>query len=211
MLISDMFKVPGFPASQKWGTLPTTVKERVVSQVADNVLTMFALRFDRASSLYLSSTSESSVVVGPIVSVPFYRAADSRVRVPDTVSVTYASELFRFRGPFSNTSDYLQRFLHAELHFLSHHHSIALFEFDVEDEQAAVSHLKQGERVFQKVLKLCTIYPGDIQIHEQTTASKEPFSLKLDDFRLSNIMVRVHPLILFSCRSCMNRSMSLVT
>jgi hypothetical protein len=61
-------------------------------------MAMFALRFDRMGSLYLSSTSESNVVVGPIVSLPFYRALDG--------CVPYASELFRLRGPFSNTSPF---------------------------------------------------------------------------------------------------------
>jgi hypothetical protein len=206
-----MFKVPGFPASEKWETLPTAVKERVVSQVADHVMAMFALRFDRAGSLYLSSTSESGFVVGPIVSLPFYRALDGCVRVPDAGTTPYTSELFRLRGPFSNTSDYLQSFARAELHFLSHHHSIALSALDEDDDQVAVNHLENAERALQKGLKLCTIYPGDILIHEQTTASKEPFSLRLDDFRLSNIMVRVRPLKFFSSRSCMNRLMSLVT
>lgn len=185
------------------------VKERVVTQVADYLMEIFALRFDHAGSLYLSSTSESNIVVGPIISTPFYRALDGFVRVPDA-DASYTSELSLFRGPFANTTDYLQSFLHAELHFISHHRSIALSELDAEDDQAALCRLDQGERVIQKALKLCSIYPGDIQIPGQMTTSKKPFSLKLDDFRLSNIMVHVHPLILFSC-SFTNRLMNPVT
>jgi hypothetical protein len=58
---------------------------------------------------------------------------------------------------FSNISDYLQSFARAELHFLSHHHSIALSALDEEDEQVAVSHVENAERALQKGLKLCTI------------------------------------------------------
>jgi len=184
-----MQKVPGFSASEKWETLSVTVKKSVVSHVADYLMTIFAFRFDCAGSLYLSAHSETGIIVGPIVSTPFYRALDGVIRIPDEDAASYA-ELFRFRGPFSNTSDYLQSFVLAELHFLSHHRSIALSEFDGEDEEAAVIRLKQGERVLQKALKLCSVYPGDIQIYSQeATTPIKPFSLRLDDFRLSNIMI----------------------
>jgi len=183
------------------------VKESVVSQVADYLMAIFALRFERAGSLYLSARSESGFVVGPIVSTPFYRALDGVVRIPDA-DATSRAELFRFRGPFLNTSDYLQSFLLAELHFLLHHRSIALLEFDGEDEEAAVIHLEQGKRVLQKALTLCLVYPGDFPIHGQEARS---FSLRLDDFRLSNIMVRLCALASFvCCTSCINRSMNLV-
>jgi hypothetical protein len=159
-------------------------------------MAIFALPFDCAGSLYLSVHSESGIIVGPIVSTPFYRALDGVVRIPDADATSYA-ELFRFRGPFSNASDYLQSFLLAELHFLSHHRSIALSDFHVENEEAAVIHLEQGERVLQKALKLCFAYPGDIQIHGQEATPIKPFSLRLDDFRLSNIMVRLRALVSF--------------
>jgi len=185
-----MEKVPGFSASEKWETLSMIVKESVVSQVADHLMAMFALRFDCAGSPYLSARSESGFIVGPIVSRPFYRALDGVVRIPDANAASNA-ELFRFRGPFSNTSDYLQSFLLAELHFLSHHRSIALSEFDGEDEESAVILLEQGERVLRKALELCSVYPGDsdIQINGQEAIPIKPFSLRLDDFRLSNIMI----------------------
>lgn len=183
-----MEKVSGVPASDKWEKLSEIVKGRVVSQIADHLMAMFALRFDRAGSLYLSSLSGSDITVGPIVSTPFYRALDGFVRVPDTDATSFP-ELFCFRGPFSNTSDYLQSSLRAELHFLSHHRSIALSELDGEDEKAAISRLEQGQRVLRKAFELCAIYPGDIQIHQQTTAPTKLFSLRLDDFRLSNIMI----------------------
>ena len=205
-----MFQVPGFSASEKWETISMIVKERVVSQVADHLMAIFALRFDCAGSLYLSPHSKSAIIVGPIVSTPFYRALDGVVRIPDA-DATSCCELIRFRGPFSNASDYLQSFLLAELHFLLHHRSIALSEFDGEDEEAAEIHLEQGTRVLQKALKLCCFYPGDIRIHGQEATPIKPFSLRLDDFRLSNIMVCLHALVSFVCCTlCMNRSMNLV-
>jgi hypothetical protein len=72
--------------------------------------------------------------------------------------------------PFSNTSVYLQSFLLAELHFLSHHRSVALSEIDGEEE-AAVLRLEQGERVLQKALALCSVYTGNIQIYGQEAAA----------------------------------------
>lgn len=113
---------------------------------------------DCAGSLYHSAHSESGIIVGPIVSRPFYRALDGVVRIPDADATTYA-ELIRFRGPFSNTSDYLQSFLLAELYFLSHHRSIALSGFDGEDEEAAVIHLEQGQRVLQRLLSCAPSIP----------------------------------------------------
>ena len=147
---------------------------------------MFALRFDCAGSLYLFPPSERGVVVGPIVSTPFYRALDGVVRIPDA-DVTPDTELLR--GPFSNPSDYLQSFLLAELHCISLHRSVVLSELDEEDEEAANAQLEQGERVLRKALELCSVYPGDIQLYGQGVAPTKSFSLKLDDFRLSNIMV----------------------
>jgi hypothetical protein len=185
-----VFKVPGFPASDQWETLSTDVKERVVSEVAEHLIAIFALSFNHAGSLYLSSFSENDYVVGPgpIVSTPFYRAIDGVVRVRDA-EATSMNELSSFRGPFSDTSDYLQSFLHAELHLLSHHRSIALSELDGEHNEVALRLLERGERTIRNALELCTIYPGNIQICSQITCSTKPFSLRHDDFRLSNIMV----------------------
>ncbi|KAF8962288.1 hypothetical protein BDZ97DRAFT_1599750, partial [Flammula alnicola] len=98
-----MQKVPGFSASEKWETLSLIVKESVTSQVADHLMAIFALRFECVGSLYLSACSESGITVGPIISTPFYRALDGVVRILDADATSY-TELFRFRGPFSNTS-----------------------------------------------------------------------------------------------------------
>ncbi|KAF9224654.1 hypothetical protein BS17DRAFT_703073 [Gyrodon lividus] len=185
-----MQKVPGTPANKGWDTLSMSVKERVVSQVADHLRAMSALRFDHAGALYLSSPSRNDVYVGPIVSTPFYRALDGVVRVPDA-ELQLRTELSKYRGPFSNASDYLQSFLHAELHVLSDYRPIVLSELEEEDEEAAASRLEVGERVLRKALELCTVYPGNHQPGGPISTPTEPFSLRLDDFRLSNIMVRL--------------------
>ncbi|KAG8220231.1 hypothetical protein J3R82DRAFT_1270 [Butyriboletus roseoflavus] len=50
---------------------------------------------------------------------------------------------------------YLQSFLHAELHILSHHRPIVLSELEEADEEAAASRLEVTERVLRKALALC--------------------------------------------------------
>jgi len=182
-----VMKVPGVPANTQWDTLPMSVKERVVSQVAQCLEAMFALRFERAGSLYLSS-SRHEVYVGPIVSTPFFRAIDGVVRIPDAV-LQLSTQLSQYRGPFSSTIDYLQSFLHAELHVLSHYRPTVLSELEEADAQEADTRLETGERVLRKALELCTIYPGNDPAGGPITTPTKPFSLRLDDFRLSNIMV----------------------
>ena len=157
------------------------VKKRVVLQVAEYLMAMFALRFEKAGSLYISS---NEVIVGPIISTPFYRALDGVVRLPQGLSPDGTH-----RGPFSTTTEYLQSFIHAELQFISQHYSIALQEFDEENEELAIHRLEDGQRILRKTLGLCAVYPGNIQIHDPENPSPKPFSLRLDDFRLSNIMV----------------------
>ncbi|KAF8551387.1 hypothetical protein OG21DRAFT_1524492 [Imleria badia] len=53
-----MQKMPGISADIRWDTLSMDVKERVVSQVAEYLRVMFALHFDHAGALYLSSPSK---------------------------------------------------------------------------------------------------------------------------------------------------------
>ena len=187
-ILTLVLKLPGTSANKQWDTLPKNVKERVVSQVAEYLRAMFTLRFERAGSLYLSSPSGSEAYVGPIVSTPFYRAIDGVVRVPDAV-LQLRSQLSQYRGPFSSTSDYLQSFLHCELHVLSHHRPIVISELEEADAQTADSRLETGERVLRKALELCTVYPGNNPPGGPITTPTQPFSLRLDDFRLSNIMV----------------------
>ncbi|KAJ4000352.1 hypothetical protein F5050DRAFT_1532754, partial [Lentinula boryana] len=46
-----------------------------------------------------------------------------------------------------------------------------------------------GTRVLQKALQLASVYPGDICVSSPLSTSEQPFSLRMDDFRLSNIMI----------------------
>jgi hypothetical protein len=149
---------------------------------------MFSLRFEQAGSLYHSSTPDK-FFVGPIISTPFYRALDGFVRI-DNASLL--SALNRFRGPFSTVSDYLSSWVRAELYILSQNPSTLLSELDGNRER-----LQRGPRVLEKLKELCEIYPGDMSIYEDATTPVRRFSLKLDDFRLSNIMVRSHTLSIF--------------
>ncbi|KAI6109429.1 hypothetical protein EDD16DRAFT_1522470 [Pisolithus croceorrhizus] len=165
-----------------------SAKERTVSQVTEYLKAMFALRFDRAGSLYLSSPSKDDVYVGPIVSIPFFSAVDDVIRVPDADPPSHI-ELSQYRGPFSNTTEYLQSFLRAELYILSHYHATVLSELEEEDEETAASRLELGERVLRKALELCSVYPGNDQPGGPISTPTQPFSLNLDDFRLSNIMI----------------------
>jgi hypothetical protein len=146
---------------------------------------MFLLRFEQAGSLYQSSLGSDEFFVGPIISTPFYRALDGVVRIPDNASLL--PNLHHFRGPFGKISDYLSSWIRAELYVLSQSPSTLLSELD-----GNWGRLQQCQRVLEKVKELCAIYPGDIQIYEGTTTPAQRFSLKLDDFRLSNIMVRSH-------------------
>ncbi|KAG1809108.1 uncharacterized protein BJ212DRAFT_616460 [Suillus subaureus] len=41
----------------------------------------------------------------------------------------------------------------------------------------------------RKATELCSVHPGDMLIPANITTPQRPFSLKLDDFRLSNIMI----------------------
>jgi len=161
------------------------VKKTVVSQIAHHLLQIFSLRFERAGSLYLTRPS-TQFHVGPIVSTPFYRALDGFVRILDTRG---SHNINHNRGPFSTVTDYLSSFLQAELDFISRHRSIALSELEDADAPSSERRLEQGQRVIKKALELCSIYPGDHQVPTQISTPEAPFSLKLDDFRLSNIMV----------------------
>ncbi|KAF8572963.1 hypothetical protein K439DRAFT_1564921, partial [Ramaria rubella] len=45
-----------------------------------------------------------------------------------------------------------------------------------------------GRRVIEKAIELCSVYPGDLPVLGKYSHPEMPFGLKLDDFRLSNIM-----------------------
>ncbi|KAF8517995.1 hypothetical protein BU17DRAFT_49070, partial [Hysterangium stoloniferum] len=46
-----------------------------------------------------------------------------------------------------------------------------------------------GERILKKAVQLAQVYPGELAIGSSSGDFGYPFSIKLDDFRLSNIMI----------------------
>jgi hypothetical protein len=187
-LIHRALEVKGTPASLNWGDLSEEVKKTVVSQVARYFLEIFSLRFESAGSLYLSPLSPQ-FLIGPIIGTPFYRALDGVVRVPDA---PISKNVDPNRGPFSTVTEYLSSNLRAELEFISNHRSVVLSELhECDPTRLAESRLELGERVIRKAIELCSTYPGDMLIPANITTPQRPFSLKFDDFRLSNIMVRL--------------------
>ncbi|KAG2354580.1 hypothetical protein BDR07DRAFT_1305561, partial [Suillus spraguei] len=179
-------KIKGTPASHIWESLPEEVKKIAVSQVAHYFLEIFSLRFECAGSLYLTA-HVPQFFVGPIISTPFYRALDGVVRVPHP---PISKNVDPNRGPFSTVTEYLSSNLRAELEFISNHRSVVLSELhECDPTKLAESRLELGERVMRKAIELCSVYPGNTLIPANITTPKRPFSLKLDDFRLSNVMV----------------------
>ncbi|KAJ7879552.1 hypothetical protein B0H14DRAFT_1605136 [Mycena olivaceomarginata] len=49
--------------------------------------------------------------------------------------------------------------------------------------------LEQAIRVLKKAVQLSAVYPGDVCVSEPLTSPGQPFSLRMDDFRLSNVMI----------------------
>jgi hypothetical protein len=147
--------------------------------IARFLLMLFGLRFSEAGSLY--AVESFDVQVGPLISTPFYRAADGEVRFPDAGPL----DLSQFRGPFSNASEYLASAPKAELHVIKHRRSYVLQECGGDE-----ARLTLAEGVLEKAIRLTSIYPGDISLGASPISNGSPsFSLKLTDFRLGNIMV----------------------
>jgi hypothetical protein len=177
------------------------IKLTVVAQVARYLMEIFSLRFKSAGSLYLDPQLPH-FVVGPIVSTPFYRAIDGEVREPEPGPNRPLSQIpDPKRGPYSSVSEYLSGGLRKELEFIATHRSLAVAEIGPRenDPSGAEGVLEHGVRVIKKAIELCHLYPGDILLPANITTPQTPFSIKLDDFRLSNIMVC--PLMLFVASS----------
>lgn len=178
-------QILGVPASAVWDTLPFEKKQVVVAEVAECILQLFHLRFDTGGSLYHEpGSSANSFIVGPVVSTPFYRALDGVVRFPNQ---SIAPDLRRYRGPFLSPTSYVRSPLETELHILrvqNLRRHVLEHELDGNEEC-----LEQGIRVLEKAVQLASIYPGDICISSPLTTPGKPFSLRMDDSRLSNVMV----------------------
>ncbi|KAJ6554017.1 hypothetical protein DFH09DRAFT_1318675 [Mycena vulgaris] len=173
-------KISGVPANEVWDTLPIHRKQVMVSEAADHIFQLFRLRFATGGSLYAGP--DQKTFVGPIIAIPFYRTLDGIVRFADPVD---QRALEAFRAPFSEPSRYVRSVLDAELHLVQHHRQHVLdHEFDGDEARFA-----QGIRVLEKAVELCSLYPGDACVSAPLTTPGELFSLRMDDFSLSNIMI----------------------
>jgi len=88
-----------------------------------------------------------------------------------------ADGIQNFRGPFSNTADWLSHSLRAEIFTLK---SMSDHGFDA---NAALANMDDAVR-------LCSVYPGNNPVIPLTKSPHMPFSFKFDDISLKNIMVR---------------------
>ena len=170
----------GCPALDIWDNLTWEAKEKVVTQAVYHLLSIFELRFTMAGSLYLSSNGK--YVVGPIVDPKYFKAIDGDPVYTDT---RVQQSLYRFRGPFSNTTDWLSSSIKAEIFALSS--TPWPFPPRVGEHRPLDSSLASTN--MNLAVKLCSKYPGNQPVIRNATVSQEPFSFILDDFSLSNIMV----------------------
>lgn len=169
------------------------MKKRTVSQIADFFQQMFLLRFEASGSIYLDSSNTKTIAfkVGPIIASPFFCPVGG-TRRGSWSKVEYYKGLQKLRGPFRTVTDYLQSFVRAELLFLHHYRHMALEEVGERsdlDAAAKEAEIDTIEKLLYEVNELCSVYPGDNPVLSGTGLQKLQFSFKLDDFRLSNIMV----------------------
>jgi hypothetical protein len=159
-----------------WDNLSLSDKKKIVTQVARHLLAAFQLRFDQAGSLYLSHSTHASnpYYVGPIVTSTFFQVEDG---LPVYSDRHVADGIQKFRGPFSNTADWLSHSLRAEIFAVK---STRDHEFDA---NAALANMDDAVR-------LCSIYPGDNPVIPLMKFPHMPFSFRFDDISLKNIMVR---------------------
>ena len=153
-----------------WGGLSLTERRKIVTQVAQYLLVAFEARFDQAGSLYLShsiDTPGDPFYVGPIVSDSFLEYSNRSV----------AEGTNKFRGPFSNATDWLSCSLRTKIFALK---SKGENYFDA---NAALTNMDAAVR-------LCSVYPGDNPVIPQIKSPDKPFSFRFADVSLENIMVR---------------------
>ena len=104
--------------------------------VAVYLLSLFSLRFSHGGY-----AQGSSVHVGPLIIVPFFRAPDGQVRFPQSTPL----DLTQFHGPFTCAIDCRLSGLKAELRVLKHRRTELLQTFDGDE---ALFNL--GEHTFNK-------------------------------------------------------------
>lgn len=144
------------------------------------------------------NSASDSYRIGPMISSQFYRALDGIIEhpgcdltVPNTPSY---DSLHALRGPFPHASDYLKSSLRAQLHKISIRRSETLAslvlegaEYEVEIQGRMI--LQRAEKVLRKAIELCHVYPGDEPVPGDISTPERPFTIKLDDFRLVNLLV----------------------
>ena len=162
-----------------WDILNKEAKEMLVHDVAVHLISLFGLRFSLAGSFF---SPQGTVDLGPLVTTPFFHAPDGEVRFPQSAPL----DLTKFRGPFTHTTDLLSSSPKAELHVIKHRRSELLQEFKGNE-----TLLELGKRVLEKVVQLVGVYPGEVDVGFSSGGNAAlPFSIKLADFRLANVMVR---------------------
>lgn len=164
----------GVSADSVWSDLPIDLKKNTVRQVAGCIFKLWQLRLNALGSLYFADDG-NDYIVGPIVETHFLRTIDGVPRDKDPIDWN------EFRGPFSSISSYLASGLRSELKLYAERRGDLIAADD-----GVAEHIESGRRAMEKALELCEIYPGDRPISDDV---KEPISLRLDDFRLSNIMI----------------------
>jgi hypothetical protein len=163
-----------------WDILKKEAKERLVHDMAVHLISLFGLRFSLAGSLTFSP--QGTVLLGPLVATPFFHALDGEVRFPQSAPL----DLTKFRGPFARATDLLSSSPKAELHVIKYRRSELLQGFKGDE-----TLLELGKRVLEKAVQLVEVYPGEVEVGFSSDGnSARPFSIKLADFRLANIMVR---------------------
>jgi len=175
-----MEKVTGCPALDIWDNLAWEVKEKVVAQVARDLISIFELRFTMAGSLYLSS--DPQYIVGPIVDPKYFKTIDGK---PVYTDGRVQQSLHQFRGPFSNAANWLSSSIEAEIFALSSTPS----PFPPRVGDHLPRDLLLTMKIMNQAVSLCLMYPGNHPVVNNKKVFEAPFSFMLDDFSLSNIML----------------------
>jgi hypothetical protein len=112
--------------------------------------------------------------VGPIITGTFIQIEDG---LPIYSDRNVAEGIQRFRGPFSDTADWLSHSLRAEIFAFE---STRDHKFDA---SAARTNMTAAVR-------LCSVYPGENSVIPDMKSPHMPFSFRFEDISLNNIMVR---------------------
>jgi hypothetical protein len=183
-------KVRGTPAANVWDVLPMNIKLTVVAQIARYFMEIFCLRFPVAGSIYHDPEPPHFFVIGPIVSEPFYRAIDGEVREPMDDS-PHLPDPDPNRGPYSSVSEYLSGGYRRELEYVALYRDLALSEVypfvKIHDDEERT--LERAVGVIKKLIELRHLYPGDVLLPANIITPQTPFSLRLKNLQLSDIMV----------------------